>query len=179
MRIPRVRPSRTSNMRYKAVATDPLDFSRALRLEMALNPSFEEFEPVMVAAVANLDNDAMSKLGAIVAEAGDPALIWALDIPHKLDQPARIVAFLPFAGSLMMMTGLTLWAGVDHSQPLIVVSQEGGSAFVVTPHGLLRLQSVPLGIEASLQPGLERAWDRLSERMLAIASLRDVLPIAA
>ncbi|MCI4654674.1 hypothetical protein [Sphingomonas aquatilis] len=166
-------------MRYKAVATDPIDFSRALRLEMGLDPTFQEFEPVMVAAVANLDGDAMSELSAIVAEAGDPALIWALDIPHKLDQPARIVALLPFAGSLMMMTGLTLWAGIDPSRPLIVVSQEGGSAFAVTSQGLVQLQSVPLGIEASLRPGLERAWDRLSERMLAVASLRDVLPIAA
>ncbi|MBI0532032.1 hypothetical protein [Sphingomonas sp. TX0522] len=166
-------------MRYKAVATDAVDFSRALRLEMGLDPAFREFEPVMVAAVPHLDGEATTALSRIVAEAGDPALIWGLDVPHKLDRPARIVAFLPSPGSLMVMTGLTLWAGSDPSLPLIVVPPSGGSAFTVTAQGLLQLPSIPLGIEGSLEPGIERACDRLTKRMLAIASLRDLLPMPA
>ncbi len=166
-------------MRFTAVATDPMDFTRALRLEFGLEPDFEEHEPVMVASVANVDGDVMLELGHIVEQAGDPGVIMMLNVPHKLHEPARMLVFLPLGPSLSVHMGLTLWAGIDVSSPLLLVAPQGGPAYAITDRGLLELPSVPLGIEATTAPGIERACDRLSERMLAIAQLRDLMPMAA
>lgn len=164
-------------MRYSAVATDPLDFTRALRMEFGLDAEPAP-GPVAFAAVADPGGDAMLELMAIAHDAQAPVVMMALRSPCKLDRPAEITMFEPLGGSIAMRIGYTLWAG-HPSEPLLIIGRDGrGPALVVTPRGLAE-RPVPLGIEATARWGIERATERFSERMLAIGRLRDVMPMAA
>lgn len=166
-------------MRFKATATDIADFTRALRIELGLTPNLDETDRSQTLAVLEIKGDDMMDLMRIATERGAPIIIWKMGWPVKLHQPADMLVFQGDGDCTLMRTGFTLWAGLDAKQPLLLIDNDGRTAARITGAGLLELPAVPIGVEASIQPGIERAMDRISDRLLALGSVKNVQPMAA
>ena len=167
-------------MRFSAIATDPLDFTRALRIELGLEPELNERDPLIAVAVAGLVGDSMLELMGVAAERQVPLVIMKVSIPFLMHQPADMMVIESFGGSLITRMGLTLWAGHDPRRPLLLARHDGsGNAEMVTPDRLVAFASLPLGIEGSAAPGIARAMQRITDRLLVFGKFRNMVPLAA
>ena len=165
-------------MRFSAIATDPLDFSRSLRLELGFAPDIKEGERFLVAATV-IDGEMMLELMQLAAVSAAPVVMMNIRVPFKFDGPAEMQVYHQVGGSVLTHLGATLWAGMDPASPILLTDQDGSNVAAFSSGGLVPLPGLPLGLEASASFGFDRAMQRISDRMLMIGKLRAITPLAA
>lgn len=165
-------------MRFSAIATDPLDFSRALRLELGLAPEIEVGDRSLVTATV-VDGDMMLGLLEVASASGTPVVVMNIRVPFKFDGPAEMQVYEDVGGCVLTRLGATLWAGMDPAGPILLTDRNGANVSAFTADGIVPLPGLPLGLEASPDFGFERAMQRISDRFLAVGKMRDMMPMAA
>jgi hypothetical protein len=166
-------------MRISAIATDHLDFTRILRLELGLPEELDETAEVVAVAPAELDAPRLQELLHIVSETQVPAVVMPLYGTFKFDSPASIFVLIPDEGEVQLGFGWTLWSPLDPDAPLLLAGLARGGAIRVEHSGLTCVDTLPLGPEISAEPGIARACKRMTERFIAIGRMRAPALMAA
>jgi hypothetical protein len=167
-------------MRYSAICTDSLAFTRALRVEAGFAPAIQEGTAVALLAMAEPDAATMLKLAGIAHRSASTIVLLRGGRPFQLHKPADVVVIAADGDRVNITTGKTLWAGLQPSGPLLLVDRsDAQEVHAMTNDGLVGRSGLPLGVEASAEPGFVRAMQRIADRLPTFGGSKDAMPLAA